>query len=84
LASRPENWSGAARVSAARALAHDAAMTTTPINLNKARKARAKEEAKAKAAENRARSGRTKAEKAAEAARTAKIQSLLDGAKRER
>ena len=56
---------------------------TQPINLNQARKARAKSAAKAKAAENRARFGRTKGEKlqAAEAAR--KAEALLDGAKRE-
>ena len=59
-------------------------MTTTPINLNKARKARAKEDAKAKAAENRVKFGRTKAEKANDAAPKAKVRSLLDGAKRER
>jgi hypothetical protein len=35
-----------------------------PINLNKARKARAKAEAKQTAVENRVRFGRTKAEKA--------------------
>jgi hypothetical protein len=57
---------------------------TTPINLNKARKARAKVEAEAKAAENRAKFGRTKAEKAADAVRAAQRQALLDGAKRER
>lgn len=36
-----------------------------PINLNKARKARARAEGKSQAAENRVRFGRTKAEKAA-------------------
>lgn len=34
-----------------------------PINLNKARKARARSDAKSRAAENRVRFGRTKAEK---------------------
>ena len=53
-------------------------------NLNQARKARAKADDKAKAAENRAKFGRTKAEKTAEAAKAAQRQALLDGAKRER
>ena len=56
---------------------------TTPINLNKASKARAKETAKVQAAENRVRFGRTKAEKAAAEARAAQAKALLDGAKRE-
>ena len=53
------------------------------VNLNKARKARAKAEAKTQAAENRAKFGRTKAEKQFEAARAEKVRKLLDGAKRE-
>jgi hypothetical protein len=53
------------------------------VNLNKARKARAKAEAKTQAAENRAKFGRTKAEKQLEAARAEKVRKLLDGAKRE-
>jgi hypothetical protein len=57
---------------------------TTPINLNKARKARAKVEAETQAAENRAKFGRTKAEKSADALRASQRQALLDGAKRER
>jgi hypothetical protein len=57
---------------------------TTPINLNKARKARAKTEAKVKAAENRVAFGRTKAEKSLAAARAEKVAKGLDGAKRER
>jgi hypothetical protein len=56
---------------------------TAPINLNKARKVRAKAAATAKAAENRVKFGRTKAEKAAAEAKTAQAKSLLDGAKRE-
>jgi hypothetical protein len=59
-------------------------MTVTPINLNKARKARAKAEAESRAAENRAKFGRTKTEKAADALREAQRKALLDGAKRER
>jgi hypothetical protein len=53
------------------------------VNLNKARKARERTEAKAAAAENRTRFGRTKAEKSA--ARLAEIRAArrLDGAKRE-
>jgi len=54
------------------------------INLNKARKAKARAEAKVQAAENRAKFGRTKAEKAAEQAKAEKLRALLDGAKRER
>lgn len=53
------------------------------VNLNKARKARTREEAKAQAAANRARHGRTKAEKANDARAEARRQALLDGAKRE-
>jgi hypothetical protein len=53
------------------------------LNLNQARKARAKTDAKAKAAENRARFGRTKADKTLDAARADKLQRELDGAKRE-
>jgi hypothetical protein len=57
---------------------------TTPINLNKARKARAKEAAKVQAVENRAKFGRTKADKVADALKAAQRKALLDGAKRER
>ena len=53
------------------------------LNLNQARKARAKADAKAQAAENRAKFGRTKADKALEAARADKLKRDLDGAKRE-
>ncbi|HWW25458.1 MAG TPA: DUF4169 family protein [Caulobacter sp.] len=53
------------------------------LNLNQARKAKAKTDAKAKAAENRARFGRTKADKALDAARADRLQRDLDGAKRE-
>lgn len=53
------------------------------INLRLARKARARVDAAAKAAENRARHGRTKAEKAAEAIEQARRDAVLDGAKRE-
>jgi len=53
------------------------------LNLNQARKARAKTDAKVKAAENRARFGRTKADKTLDAARADKLQRDLDGARRE-
>lgn len=53
------------------------------LNLNKARKARAKAQAVAKAVENRAKFGRTKAQKAADEAERARIVENLDGARRE-
>ena len=56
---------------------------TEPINLNRVRKARAKAETKAKAAENRLAFGRPKAEKARAAAETARAARDLDGKKRE-
>ena len=52
------------------------------LNLNKARKARAKAQSAAKAVENRAKFGRTKAQKAAEDAERARICENLDGARR--
>lgn len=51
------------------------------INLNRARKARAKETVKAGAEANRAKFGRTKAEKQADAAEKARAQKLLDDVK---
>jgi hypothetical protein len=53
------------------------------LNLNRARKAKAKTDAKTKAVENRAKFGRTKAEKVLDAARAEKLKRDLDGAKRE-
>ncbi len=53
------------------------------INLNRARKARARDAARAEADANRAKFGRTKAEKAAEAHARDRARALLDGAKRE-
>lgn len=53
------------------------------VNLNKARKAKARAEAKAGAAENRVRFGRTKAEKAASKAEVAKLDRRLDQTKRD-
>jgi hypothetical protein len=56
---------------------------TTPINLNKARKAKEKAEAEQRAKENRARFGRTKAGKKLEAARAEKQAKLTEGHRRE-
>ena len=53
------------------------------VNFNKAKKARAKQDAKSQAAANRAKFGRTKGEIAAEKAEAAKVVRVLDGAKRE-
>ena len=57
---------------------------STPINLNKVRKDRARAEKKARADSNAVAFGRTKAEKAAERAREEKASRDLDGHKRER
>ena len=53
------------------------------LNLNRARKAKAKTAGKAAAAENRAKFGRSKVEKALETARADKLARTLDGAKRD-
>lgn len=53
------------------------------INLRMARKARDRTVAERKAAENRAKFGRTKAEKAAERAEAERKVRTLDGARRE-
>ena len=53
------------------------------INLNKARKARARADTTVRAQENRVRFGRTRAEKQADAAERAKVAQILDGAERE-
>lgn len=53
------------------------------LNLNRARKAKAKAEDKTRAAENRAKFGLSKVEKTLDAARAAKLRRDLDGAKRE-
>jgi hypothetical protein len=53
------------------------------VNLNKARKAKSRAEAKATAAQNRARFGRTGADRSLEAARRQKAEKALDGAKLE-
>ena len=54
-----------------------------PINLNKVRKARAKADAKSKAAENRVRFGRGKAEKAVSKLEAERARRALDQTKRE-
>ncbi|MBF9031483.1 DUF4169 family protein [Rhodobacterales bacterium HKCCE3408] len=54
-----------------------------PVNLNRFRKDKAREERKAKADANAAKFGRTKAERIAEAAREAQARKLLDGHKRD-
>ena len=53
------------------------------VNLNKARKSRARQDAQADAAANRAKHGRTKAERAKDAQAEARRKALLDGAKKE-
>lgn len=53
------------------------------LNLNRARKAKARVESKAQAARNRAAFGRTKAEKTTAQAEKAKADASLDGHKRE-
>ena len=58
-------------------------MTDGPINLNKARKARARAAAKQTAAENRVKFGRTKGAKSAEKAEQAKAGRVLDLHRRE-
>jgi hypothetical protein len=55
-----------------------------PINLNRARKAKARTDKQARAAENRVRFGRTKAEKTLEEARAEKARRDIDAGKRER
>ena len=56
---------------------------TTPINLNKARKAKAKASKEAKAAANRAKFGRSKAEKTAETLNAEKAKREIDGKRRD-
>jgi hypothetical protein len=56
---------------------------TTPVNLNRFRKERAREERKERAAENVARFGRTKAEKEAERQRNDRARRDLDGHEKE-
>ncbi|WGM39259.1 DUF4169 family protein [Caulobacter sp. NIBR1757] len=51
------------------------------INLNKARKAKARASGKQSAVENRAKFGRTGVDRSLETARKAKVEQALDGAK---
>lgn len=53
------------------------------VNLNRVRKAKARDVAGAKAAENRAKYGQTKAERARLAAEKAKLRAITDGAKKQ-
>ena len=53
------------------------------VNLNRARKAKARKDSSKQAAENRARFGRSKADRSLEAARAEKAARALDQAKRE-
>ena len=53
-------------------------MADSPINLNRARKARAREEARLRADRNAVKHGRTKAERLLEAARSEKARRKLD------
>lgn len=55
-----------------------------PVNLNRFRKAKAKSDAQAQAAENRVKFGQTKAQKKLEAALRGKAASQLDASKREK
>ena len=54
------------------------------INLNRARKDRARAEKEAQAAANRARFGRTKAEKLKDTAEAARAEKVMDGHRRDR
>ena len=53
------------------------------VNLNRVRKAKARDAAEAKTTENRAKYGQTKAERARLAAEKAKLRAVTDGAKKE-
>jgi hypothetical protein len=53
------------------------------VNLNRVRKAKARDAAEIKATENRATYGQTKAERARLAAEKAKLRAVIDGAKKE-
>ena len=64
-------------------MALKAAAMADPVNLNHARKARAKAEREAAAKQNRVAFGRTKAEKSAAKAKAALSAKSLDGHKRD-
>jgi hypothetical protein len=57
-------------------------VSDAPINLNRARKQRARDEEKAKADENAVRFGRTRAQKEAERAEAERAARLLEGHER--
>ena len=57
---------------------------TTPINLNKARKAKAKAAKSAQSEQNRAKFGRTKLQKQIDKLRSEKADKALDAHKREK
>lgn len=56
---------------------------TKVVSLRQARKAKARSDAEAKAAANRARHGRTKVQKQAERAEREKLARMLDGIRRD-
>ncbi|MDX5383102.1 MAG: DUF4169 family protein [Rhodobacterales bacterium] len=56
---------------------------STPVNLNRVRKEKARAEAKARADENAVKFGRTKAEKDLEKARAAQARKALDAHRKE-
>ena len=58
-------------------------MTGNVVNLNKARKARAKMDKKSKAASNSVKFGRTNSEKLSDTSKTKKEVAFLDGHKKE-
>ncbi|GAB5445946.1 DUF4169 family protein [Gymnodinialimonas sp.] len=58
-------------------------MSEKPINLNRARKERARKDARRQADENAAKHGRTKADRLSEAARQALADKRLDGHQRD-
>ena len=56
---------------------------STPVNLNRFRKQKARDEKRAQADENAARHGRTKAERELDEARARKARAALDGHRRD-
>jgi hypothetical protein len=56
---------------------------STPVNLNRVRKEKARAEAKARASENAVKFGRTKADKDLEKARTDQARKTLDAHRKE-
>jgi hypothetical protein len=58
-------------------------MSETPVNLNRFRKEKAREEAKARADANAAKFGRSKAERVLDATRAEKAKKMLDAHRRE-